>query len=162
MHWLPLVIVLSSGAVDQAAYHPGTFRALEASFASEHPEAQRSAGEPRDMEVIHPLEKVRVRVTLTGRIRPLQGFKQTATLSWCRHNFPGAVELLKREVEVVEGGVKRWLPIQDQLIDFLAREVPQGGTMDVFAVWFGAANGEHIYIVNDFFALAGGDSSPKP
>ncbi len=140
--------------VDPTAYHAVRFGELESEVVAQHPEA---FGERRgaDVSFQHPIEKLRVRVVWTGRVRTMTGFKQDFVARWCKYNFPQVADQVRREIEVLEGGRVRWLPIQEILVPALAAEVRPGGELDVYVVWFGAANAEFAYLVNEFQAAGG-------
>jgi hypothetical protein len=130
----------------------GTWRA----FRRDHP---ADAAKVDHTVQLHPAQWRKVRVRLTGARRPLgeviaymfregAGMPMGVDITWR--------ELGKRyahEVEIEEEGARHWLPMQEVLLPFLDKELPRGGTADLYALFLGGIDGQPLLIVNEFEAV---------
>jgi len=140
-------------------YRPTSLAGEAKRYRKEHPyEAPNPPS--RESSEFHPFEKYRVRVRVTGAIRPVPSavalfFERTAK---ARAKDGGIVarmaEMFRREVEVEEVGARWWLPIQETLAPSLQEELPQGGEADLYVLLMGAVNKDVVLVVNEFRARA--------
>ncbi len=148
-------LLLTAGAPDLSGYAAVSFAEFERMTKEEHREefAALKGDGPRNVAFVHPIESLRVRVAWTGRLRPLAGYKGKTVADYFRFRNPQVVDLLRNEMEVVEGGKARWLPVKETLVPFLRDEVLPGGSAELFVLYLGNANSDWVYVVNDFAAL---------
>ncbi len=134
------------------AYRGDTCAAFEARQRCDHPDMRLGQLDGRDYGEVHPLEKLRIRAVYAGKTRRLSGHKGKTVADWCRVYFPEMADGFRREILVREGDRERWLPIQEPLWISFEHEVSKGATVELYVVWFGTANEEFIYLVNEFRA----------
>jgi len=60
------------------------------------------------------------------------------------------IGLFQHEVKLREDDIEYWLPIQEQLIPFLQREINTGEIAEFYIVYYGAYNFDHVFVINEF------------
>ncbi len=98
--------------------------------------------------------KYRVRVTYTGQQRDIRVSVRQLISNWVKSLDlnPKLLDLFKQEILVREAGSQYWLPIQEQLLPHVAREVRTGDLVDLYIMRVGSAKTESVFIVNEFQA----------
>jgi hypothetical protein len=100
----------------------------------------------------------RVRVTYTGRSRPLASLKAEMIERWVTalRIDPSALEAFKTELLFQEDTTDFWLPVQEVLIPHFHEELEPGSPVLLYTLWVGAHYaGDEItwaFVVNEFSA----------
>jgi hypothetical protein len=98
--------------------------------------------------------KYRVRVTVTGKSRPLEAEVARLLDDWAKAlQHTDLRALLVHEIEVREGARRYWLPIHEQLLAPLGREVRPDGLADLFVWRIGSLRTGPVFLVNEFKSL---------
>lgn len=98
------------------------------------------------------------RVTYRGNSRPIDPKRQEVVRQWSLTFLrdTSAVEDFHREYLFAEGKRQLWLPVQDGVAGYLARELRQGQLVSLYVIWAGAYyEGQDItwaFLVNEFKA----------
>ncbi|HKV74107.1 MAG TPA: hypothetical protein VJN95_06285 [Gemmatimonadales bacterium] len=99
--------------------------------------------------------KATVIYTDSSRATPIETMRLLRTWVKSLGIRADAPDALQTEVLFREGGHSYWLPVQQQLIPALKREVKAGQQMTILVAWVGA-EGKHtinwVFIVNEFSA----------
>ncbi len=152
---LPLLLLsLSAGpaTLDPQGYQFVELPAFVAKTLKDHPDlAKREGGQ--DTATFHGMERIRFPATWTGQKRPLAGFKAEVVQKWLAQNAPSMKAAFRQEIQVKDGDREVWVPIQETLLPFLAKEVKAGKQVGIYAVFMGSANEELILLVNEFKPL---------
>lgn len=151
-----LVAVAALGVADADELLPGYRSARLGEFQertlAEHPDLLDTV-EGKDTSVVHPVEKIRVRVAFRGKVRPLAGFRERMIEAWCRQNFPPmAGGGFRREILVADGGREQWVLLQEGLWGYFEEEVRAGQTVQLDLAFIGAAGGDWLFLANGFLA----------
>lgn len=111
-----------------------------------------------DSSVVYHLDaahsRYKSRVKFTGRIRPLKDDVRYFLSLWIKtmQHSKAYEELFQSEIEVTQGSLSYWMPIQKQLVDPFVGEVGSNGTADVYVLLIGAINREPVFAVSEFEA----------
>lgn len=65
------------------------------------------------------------------------------------------VKLYKREFLVIENGKEYWVPVQEQLLPYMGREIEVGKLFELYVAVIGSASNECIFIATEFKSNAG-------
>ncbi|MFQ5960013.1 MAG: hypothetical protein ACE5K9_02780 [Candidatus Methylomirabilales bacterium] len=116
--------------------------------------ADHSHGERADWVIEAGSFKYRVRVTYTGEQREIKASVKDLISKWVKSLGlnPKLLTLFKHEILVREGSGQYWLPIQEQLLPHVARELRVGGPVDLYVMHVGSTKTELVFIVNEFQA----------
>lgn len=116
--------------------------------------ADHSHGERADWVIEAGTFKYRVRVTYTGQHRAIKASVKDLISKWVKSlgRHPKLLTLFKHEILVREDGTEYWLPIQEQLLPHVARELRKGGSVDLYIMHVGSTKTELVFIVNEFQA----------
>lgn len=100
-------------------------------------------------------QKYRVRVTVTGERRVLLSDSREFIKEWNQAlpDGSGISALLHHEILIREGNESFWVPIQEQLLAPMEREVRPGDIADLYIIHAGSTGNRHIFFVNEFQAL---------
>lgn len=75
---------------------------------------------------------------------------------------PDVAALFRNEILCQEGDTEYWLPIQEQVLEYLKHEAENGSRLDLFVIWAGAINveepAEWVFLVNEFVVLKDKDA----
>jgi hypothetical protein len=67
---------------------------------------------------------------------------------------PEWIDLYKHEILCREGEAEFWLPIQEQVLEYFRKEVPEGAHVEIYVVWVGAvkvgAAIDWVFLINEF------------
>jgi hypothetical protein len=98
--------------------------------------------------------KYRVRVTYTGQRRDIKVSVRQLIANWVKSLdlSPKILDLFKQEILVREDGSQYWLPIQEELLPHVAREIRTGDLVDLYIMRVGSTQTESVFIVNEFQA----------
>lgn len=104
------------------------------------------------LDAAHP--KYHAVAVYTGRTRVISPGVQAFVKQWASAmQHPVATQrMFVREIEVQQGGVTYWMPIQQALVAPLAREVPAGREVHLYLLLMGAYNRVPVFAVNEFDA----------
>lgn len=114
---------------------------------ADHPHQEQA-----DWVVEAGIFKYRVRVTYTGQQREMTANVKQLLGHWVRAlgHDPKILDLFKNEILIREGTSQYWLPIQETLLPFLAKEVKPGGAVELYIIMIGSAKTEWVFAVNEF------------
>jgi len=98
----------------------------------------------------------KVRVVYTGKSREITPRRREVISEWAkaRKVSKEVVDLFEHELLFVEGSKEYWIPVQEQLIPYLRRDVKTGETVELLVIWIGARKEmrqvEWVFLVNEF------------
>jgi hypothetical protein len=134
-------------------YSQSTIRAV---MAAESSEVALTSGRPEPMVRISAgAIRVRTRLTLVGKSRPLSPTHGAALRHWgTTMGVPGRlIELFQTEFLFREKELDVWLPVQEPVAHHLAQE-PEGSVLDGFVAYIGVVvNGEKldwVFVLNEY------------
>jgi hypothetical protein len=141
-------------------YTPGTIAAI----MQQHDSTIRADHDPKlpSLVVSGKSFPTLARVTYCGNSRPLNSKRVEVLRHWglAFHRDSSIVLDFDREYLFQEGKGLLWLPVQDTVASFFARELKPGQLVSLYVVWVGAHYaGEDItwtFLVNEFKAGPGG------
>lgn len=101
-------------------------------------------------------DPVKARVTYMGEYRPTSEESESFISDWLKslgHSEDASV--YAAEFLFIEDGRKYWLPVQNNVVPYLLKELKGGENVDLLALWIGRGyprNGtrQHIIVVNEF------------
>ena len=110
------------------------------------------AASPLDFNIDSRRLKIRARVTLSGRSRPLAPSTVEFLRLWSKafqidDSFRNQ---FTHEVRVREGVLDYWLPLQGSLLQPLTGEVAPGKEVDLYLIYGGCAGTTHIFFITGF------------
>jgi hypothetical protein len=98
----------------------------------------------------------RARVTYRGESRPVDSMRREVVRRWglAFHRDSSIANDFHREYLFQEGQESLWLPVQDTVASFFARELKSGQPVTLYVMWLGAyyheGTIEWAFIVNEF------------
>ena len=94
---------------------------------------------------------MRVKAAFSNEFRIPSEEHITVVKAWLKAlNRENYLDLFRHEVKVREDNIEYWLPIQEQLIPFLQKEIHPGEIAEFYIVYFGANNFNHVFVINEF------------
>lgn len=153
--FLPLLLVLSGHSADgqdmskptprnlipkkvrtQSDYKLRTLKEITALGST----VTRSCADENSLLITSEILPSRVRVTYTGKIRPLGDRQQQVIFKWAQR-YAGAPETYiqpyKTEMQFVENGIKHWLTVRTKDIPQLELKFKRGDVVDLNLIRFG-------------------------
>lgn len=106
-------------------------------------------------DAAHP--KYHTTATFTGNTRAVTAEFKTYIEAWAKTmGHPAAYhEMFQSEIEVRQGSLTYWLPIQHQLVAPFIEEVPAGTEVHLYVLLVGALNHVPVFAVSEFNVVGG-------
>ncbi|MBM4339441.1 MAG: hypothetical protein FJ110_07835 [Deltaproteobacteria bacterium] len=94
---------------------------------------------------------IRVKAEFCNEFRTPSEEHTTVVKAWLKaFKRERYTDLFLQEVKIKEDNIEYWLPIQEQLISFLQKEIYSSEIVEFFIVYFGAYNFDHVFVINEF------------
>lgn len=124
---------------DQSRYAPAEFHEVTVQYPD------------RSGVAISPDVPIRTRAPYSGRWRELQPQTRRLLEMWSTAmRVPYIVRHFRRELEVTQGGVQYWVPVQEVLTPAMLAELDRGQTIELYVTYVGQIDGRHLFLLNGF------------
>lgn len=141
-----------SGEFDYAAYTQTTLQyiiAEEQNHSHEQSEDEKHAGYIR-LEC--GVFKYQVPCCYSNILRPISEKKKNVIMLWMETLKIDLklASLYLQEIQVTEGMRVHWIPIQEQIIPHINKELVKNDTIELFIIFIGKAESEFVFIATEF------------
>ncbi len=95
---------------------------------------------------------IKVKLVFCNEVRPLTKEHRQIVQGWLTSKGAATVykDLFQKEIRVREDQIDYWLPIQDQLIPYLRKEIQTNEMAEFYITYFGAYNHDHVFVIHEF------------
>ena len=142
---------LNKGRFDYSAYYPSKLIDVAKEYEKViDGEIKVAMGQPHIL--IESLSKaIRVKAEFCDEFRPLIKEHKEVVEKWLKSfGYGKYTGIFQSEIKVKEDGIEYWLPIQEQLIPFLQKEIHPNEITEFYIVYYGAYNYDHVFVINEF------------
>ena len=134
-----LATVAVAQTFDSSRYQPSTLEAIVGQYPG------------RPGIILNPDVPFRVRVTYTGRFRPLAPDTRRLIEAWSAAMAGADVAgAFRRELDVEQRGQRYWLALQEVLVPQMKGELRAGEAIELFVIYIGQIDARHVFLINAF------------
>jgi hypothetical protein len=98
--------------------------------------------------------KYAVEVSYSGEHRDVGLGRRELLRRWVKAlRHPEAANIFEHEIQVRVGNATYWLPLQNTLLEPLAKEASVGSRLRLFIMYIGANTEDRLFVINEFEVL---------
>jgi len=152
-----VMVICVSTACRSAEFHYASYveSTLQNIIAEELNHSVGSAGHQRNVpfvEIECQVAKYRVLCNYTAIRRPISGKNKNLIQLWMKtlQIETALASLYRQEIKVMEGMNAHWIPVQDNLLPHLDRELSRNDAIELFILFLGKTDSGYVFIATEF------------
>jgi hypothetical protein len=106
--------------------------------------------------------KYRVSCNYAAVRRPISGKNLNVIKLWVKtlQIDPELASLYRQEIKVTEGMNVHWIPVQENLLSHIDRELRRNDAMELFILFLGKNDSEYVFIATEYNAIVPNPGKP--